>query len=375
MNIDDIKNILNDKELQGFVDNGLRPTRYKKNYSILHILELKYGNLITNNEFVYLLRNSNKLDDLHIFCTCGKKNKFINALRGYNKFCSAKCSATNEETKYKREITNQYLYGKKNVSQVDYLNINKGQKIKSVSKESTIKRKQTKQRLYGNPGYHNIEKMKKTNLKRYGVEYNWASKDSKLNGRKTREEKYGNPFYRDLNKTRKTNLERYGVEWCLQLPEVNNMRNCKEIRDKMENTKRKNGTSGDKSKPELRSYNLIKTKFKDAIHHYFEDSRYPFNCDIYIPNLDLFVECHYGAFHYIEPFDENNLKHIERLNTLKEKEQIKLREGKLKTKYTGMIRTWTVTDPIKLKTFIDNKLNYKIFYTEKEFNEWFNSLS
>ena len=36
--------------------------------------------------------------------------------------------------------------------------------------------------------------------------------------------------------TKQTNLKKYGVEWCLQLPKVNAMRNCKDIRNKMENT-------------------------------------------------------------------------------------------------------------------------------------------
>ena len=51
-----------------------------------------------------------------------------------------------------------------------------------------------------------------------------------------------------------------------------------------------------------------------------------------------------------------------------------LKKLKDKSAYKDFIYTWTKRDPLKLKTFIDNKLNYKIFYTEKEFIEWFNSL-
>jgi len=39
-----------------------------------------------------------------------------------------------------------------------------------------------------------------------------------------------------------------------------------------------------------------------------------------------------------------------------------------------MIYTWTDLDVRKLETFKKNNLNYKIFYTEKEFNKWFQNL-
>lgn len=42
--------------------------------------------------------------------------------------------------------------------------------------------------------------------------------------------------------------------------------------------------------------------------------------------------------------------------------------------YNKAIKVWTYYDPLKLKTFKDNKLNYKIFYTEKEFDDWINSI-
>ena len=374
MNIQDIRNILDDIELKNFIDNGLRPTRYKQNFSILKRLKEKYNNFISDNEFVYLLRNRNNLENLHIFCKCGEKNTFYNCLRGYSRYCGPKCSATSDITKLARIKTVRLKYNKDNVSQVKSLNTYKSEKIKNKSILSNIKRKITKQIRYNDPGYHNIKKAMETNKKNHGGKHNWASNDPKLNGRTTKIEKYGDPFYHDKNKTRQTNLKRYGVEWCLQLPKVNIIRNCKEIRAKMDATKRKNNSYGDKSKSELRCYNKLHLKFPKCIHHYFEDKRYPFNCDMYIPELDLFIECHFGDFHYIEPFDSNNEIHLERLKFLKFKEQEKLKSGNKHTRYTGMIYTWTVSDPLKLKTFQDNHLNYKIFYTEKEFNEWFDSL-
>ena len=52
-------------------------------------------------------------------CVCGKPTSFIDYKSGYRKYCSAKCAATNEQTKQKRINTNLDKYGCKNISQVD----------------------------------------------------------------------------------------------------------------------------------------------------------------------------------------------------------------------------------------------------------------
>ena len=377
MNIGDIKNFLDNESLikQLKLDYE-RPTRLKENKELLkQILIHSNGLILNNNELIYLLKNKNNLENLHIFClTCGKKNKFVDNNRGYKRYCGAHCSATNDSTKLKREETNVRLYGVKSVSQLDRVKKIISYKNHLHAKEADVKRKKTNMLLYNDPNYHNIEKMKQTNLKRYGVLYNWASKDPKLNGQATREKLYGDPFYRDKNKTIQTNLKKYGVKWYLQTPKVNKMRNSKEIVEKMNKTKKKNNSFGDKSKVEKRCYEKLLTKFSNTIHRYYDKNRYPFNCDMYIPDLDLFIECHFGEFHYKEPFDKNNTDHIQRLEKLKQDEFRILSSGKKITRYTGMIKTWTISDPLKLATFKKNKLNFKIFYTEKEFDDWFNTL-
>ena len=377
MKIQDIKNFLeNESLIKKLKLDCQRPTRQHSNKNILKqiILNNKVG-IKTNNELIYLLRNKDNLENLHIFCLiCGKKNRFIDNKRGYNKYCGAKCSASSNDTKLKRETTNVKLYGVKIISQLEAIKKSISYKNHIHAKEADIKRKKTNLLLYNDPNYHNIEKMRQTNLKRYGAMYNWASKDPKLNGRATREKLYGDPFYKDMNKTINTNLKRYGVKWCLQLPKVNQIRNSKEILQKMYETKKKNKSFNKRSKVEIRCFELLKTKFPDAEHSYKDKERYPFICDVYIPNKNLFIEFHFGEFHYIEPFDENNIEHMKRLEQLKEKELKILNSGKRKTKYTSMIKTWSITDPLKLATFKKNKLNYKIFYTEEEFLKWFNNL-
>ena len=62
---------------------------------------------------------------------------------------------------------------------------------------NSIKTKKTKIEKYNNVGYHNIEKMKQTNLEKYGFENVFQNNDIK-------------------NKCKKTNLKKYGVEYSSQ---------------------------------------------------------------------------------------------------------------------------------------------------------------
>ncbi len=75
------------------------------------------------------------------------------------------------------------------------------------------------------------EKVKKTNLERFGVENAFQAKDIKDKIKKTNLIKYGaeNPFASNQIKKliKKTNLEKYGVEYTTQ---------CKEVRDKAKKT-------------------------------------------------------------------------------------------------------------------------------------------
>jgi len=93
---------------------------------------------------------------------------------------------TKEEIQAARENTNISKYGCKNVFQ-----------------NEAIKEKcgDTKFELYGDRNYRDLDKLKQTNLERYGVEHNWASKDPKLNGRATCYEEFGGKenFYKYIH--------------------------------------------------------------------------------------------------------------------------------------------------------------------------------
>ena len=128
-------------------------------------------------------------------------------------------------------------------------------------------------------------------------------------------EKFGceNPFQNEQikEKIKHTNLQKYGVDNIFKSTKfkIFYKEHKNDILDKGFETKRKNGTFN-KSKPEDQSYIILKEKFPDVIRQYKDKERYPFNCDFYIPCLDLFIECNYHWTHGSHPYDGNNISDI-----------------------------------------------------------------
>lgn len=339
MNLDDIKIVLKNepliKELQL---NVKRPTRLIVNEHIFNKILCKYEWLKSSTELLYLIKNIDNLENLHIFCKCGNKNSFKNSIIGYLKYCCCKCSNSDIDKKLLIENRNLKKYGKRFVLQVD-----------SVRKKS----KMTMNRLYGKDYYVQTKEFKiKSEIscyKHFNARHNWASKDPELNGQAERERKYGKKHFAQSS--------RYKNLW-------KDANRTKRIQRKIIDSKRKNGTLNG-SKIENKLYETLLTKFFDVIHIYKDEIRYPFNCDFYIPSKDLFIELNFHWTHGKEAFDKNNKQHLKILYKWKSEN----------TKYFNTaIDVWTKRDPNKLKTFQINNLNYKIFYTEKEFNDWFNNI-
>lgn len=125
-------------------------------------------------------------------------------------------------------------------------------------------------------------------------------------------------------------------------------------------TKRTNNTFNT-SKPEENAHKLLKEKYPKVCRQYSSEV-YPFACDFYIMELDLYIECHFGWMHGGKPFDsEEDVLYIKWKQKSMEKPI-----------YKQALYTWTDLDVRKLKTFRKNKLNYKIFYTFEEFINWYN---
>ena len=248
-----------------------------------------------------------------------------------------------------------------------------------ASKDPELNGQATKERKYNNRYYNNHEQAMETNKRNHGGKHNWACDDPKLNGRATRQKEYGDPYWSNREKAEQTTFIRHGKEYYIDTEEFKNYMKRPEVQKQKQQreyeTKKRNGTLINyRSKPEKHCFTKVKEKFHLSEHTYRDNKRYPFKCDIYIPEKDLFIECHFGWKHGGEPFDFHNVKHVELLNKWKLKSKDISLSEKVRKSYQNAIYQWIDLDVRKLKTFINNKLNYKIFYTEKEFNKWFSSL-
>ena len=92
---------------------------------------------------------------------------------------------------------------------------------------------------------------------------------------------------------------------------------------------------------------------------------YPFQCDFYIPEKDLYIEYQGSWTHGFKPYEQKNLDCIAQLNRWKEKINSS-------SYYQNAIKVWTKTDPLKRKVAKENGLNWIEFFTMNEFVQWYN---
>lgn len=115
--------------------------------------------------------------------------------------------------------------------------------------------------------------------------------------------------------------------------------------------------------------NLMLSKFKDVIIDYKTEL---FTWDYYIPSKDLFIQYNVSLEHGREPFNINNPQHWSIVREWANKAQ-NSDTTKEKNYYANLINTWTVIDVLKRNTCKQKNLNFKEFFTELEFMQWFSS--
>ena len=399
MTLEDIKKFLESESLLVKLNlNHVKPFVEHNNKLIYKYVRTKCNFIKNFSELIYLIKNKNNLENLHIFCKCGNKNKFINSTRGYSKYCSTKCAANSILTKQNRINTYIIKYG-----DASYVNVEKRKEtcLKKYGKENYFeteefkkKARKTKEIKYGDSNFTNNEKRKETCKQRYGGNSCMSSEIVKQKHNETMLERYNVKSYSMTEdwytKTKITSLKKYGkvhytktdeyknkfkdqnfVKKMIKkqkLTKINNgtLASSEKVLQKVYDTKRKNGTLTT-SKPEVLIYNKLKSKFQDIIHIYRDKNRYPYNCDFYIPSKDLFIELNFHWTHGKEPFNANNQKHLEKLNLWKKRAE--------KSKfYQTAIDVWTKRDPQKMHTACINRLLYYTFYTEEQFNMWYNNI-
>lgn len=200
------------------------------------------------------------------------------------------------------------------------------------------------------------ELVKQAVQKKYGCDYAGQVKEIREKAKKTLKEKYNidNPryiphlieSYKDPEFIKKMNKERY-------------------------KTRKKNNTFVI-SKPELKILEILKTKFPNTITQYSSEL-YPFACDFYIPEKDLYIEYQGHWKHGKEPYigTPEQIKIVQYWKTKSEELNFK---GEPKRTYADAINNWTNIDVYKRNTVHKNNLNWIEFFNMKEFEDWFNQV-
>ena len=108
---------------------------------------------------------------------------------------------------------------------------------------------------------------------------------------------------------------------------------------------------------------MLKSKFTNVICQYYNKDKYPFCCDFYIPELDLYIEYNGSWTHGSHPFDSTNTEDIKILEKWTER-------AKSSKFYENAINTWTVRDVNKRNIAKKNELNYIEFWNLNEVHEF-----
>lgn len=223
--------------------------------------------------------------------------------------------------------------------------------------EEVKKKKENSYKLktgYDNPSQNPEIKKKKeeTSLKHFGVKNPCLNDDVKNKLSISNIIVQNDPKLKE--RIRQTNIKKYGKECYTQ---------TEEYLRKTYATKKKNH-SFNISKPEDLIYERLISKFNNVKRQY-KSEKYPFACDFYINDLNLYIEINFHWVHGKNPYDKNIKECEDILSVWKEK-------SKRSKFYKNAINVWTIKDPLKRKTASDNNLNWIEFFDIKQFDEWFN---
>ena len=300
----------------------------KYNKDIYKYLINRYDDSDSLKETLY--RIYNRIEQHPICPVCGKplifKGKFL-------KFCSNICAQSSGEIRQKIMKTCLEKYGTISTTQ--------NKKIR--------------------------DKIKNTCLEKYGVDNPAKLKENKEKVKQTCLKKYEGiaPIcnHNIKNQIKQTCLEKYGVDnYGKSLKHKINMSSIMssdKIQKHRYDVMTKNNTFNT-SKSEDQVYDFLMQYTN--VERQYKCSCYPFCCDFYLKDFDIFIECNFHWTHGGHPFDSNCIE-----------DQHILQEWKSKnTKYyNNAIETWSVRDVKKRDKAIENNLNYLEFWSLKELKEYF----
>ena len=328
---------------------------------------------IRNNQFKRHIEQHNisqqnyydKFFGKHYCPVCGKETKFKDVLIGYNIYCSRSCLIKSSIHCESVKLTKTIRYGNPYYTNPEKCRITLANKSKEQKEKEYAKVKATKLERYGNETYNNSDKYKETCLKRYGTTSTFAadSVKKKISDKyqsKSDEEKRAIYAKRQATFDSKTEEEMLEIGQKHREAYLNKSDEEKdEINHKRYLTKKKNH-SFKVSKIEDNCYSQLLLKYPNAKHSY-KSILYPFVCDFYIPEIDLYIELNFHWTHGGHPYDKRKDK--DKLDIWKEKAK--------KSKYfENAINTWTIRDVYKVQIANQNNINLLVFYNNNDFDTW-----
>jgi hypothetical protein len=167
----------------------------------------------TYKELFYSVKHN--LSTRPVCSVCGKPVSFINTISGFNKTCSQKCAANDPERNEKIKKTELKRYGGPHTKNEEFKNkIRKLYPVKpgsfgSVEHKKAIKEKYGVDNIFQAPEIK--QKIKVTFQKRYGVDNPCQVKEINDKIKTTKIRLYGQNGWNPVQ-TKLTNLERYGVD-------------------------------------------------------------------------------------------------------------------------------------------------------------------
>lgn len=337
---------------------------------------------------------------------CNNKTKFINALKGYNEYCCKKCSNSSIEKTTKTKQTNNIRFGgnapacsKDVINKMKQTNLERHgdenfnnresanktllERYGGIGNASEIIKSKQQQTCLERYGVNNgmkvkeiVSKIKANNKKEYGVEWVFQRPEIQQKSVDTFIERYGIRHYTNPEKAKQTikenNLEKYGVEHTFQRQDVKqkSIETCIERYGKQDLTNITNHAQLDcvktkiiETKRKNKSFNtsVIEEDFTEYLNkncvnykRQYKSKEYPYACDFYFPDNNLYLEIQAMWTHGEHPFNPNS-----------KEDQSTLQEWKSKNNkfYNCAIETWTKRDVLKRETAKKNNLNYLEVFT------------
>lgn len=351
--------------------NTISDKYIRKHYpEFADMVDCRYPGVKKMGEKVWMW--SNGMDKKPVCPVCGGPVPFLGFVKGYQRCCSLKCACNDPEyikkksvpvkdldsVNAKRRKTVRERYGVDNVFQ--------SEKVKSDIKESLMERygvdhpmkskeiqEKTKNTFHERYGVDNIfqsEEIKKkiadVQAERYGG-IGFASKELADKTRKTCEERYGSDNYARTgefkDKFKETCLERYGAPYYTQ---------TEDYKKKSHDSKKLHGTfNTSKIKEDFSAW--LDENGINYVRQYRSD-KYPFNCDFYFPDRDMYLEINGSWTHGFHPYDPDSPEDQKTLGVWKSKDT---------DYYDNAIDVWTVKDPLKVRTARENGVDLRIVYS------------